>query len=65
MPKLSGESLKVTRAPPRPQPSPRKIMTFASQAGPKTLPNAQGAPKRFDNLKPSPGGGIMPKQQVY
>jgi hypothetical protein len=70
MPKLSGESLKVTRAPPRPQPS-RAIHHQPDPAGPKTAPNAMGASKRADALKPSPQksgparGGKMPGQMVY
>jgi hypothetical protein len=46
MPKSSGSSLKVVRAPPRPQPS-RKIKHFD-----QPVP-AGGAPKHADKIKPS------------
>ena len=69
MPKLSGEPLKVTRIAPKPQPS-RAILHGFGTPVPKTLPNAMGANKQADRLKPStqkgsPAGGKMNPQQVY
>ena len=69
--KASGESLKVTRAPAKPQPS-RQIKHGWTPSGAKTTPSAQGAWKRSDTLLPSPkktggGGGssVDPRQQRY
>jgi hypothetical protein len=69
MPKQSGESMKTVRTAPKPQPS-RAINHQPRPAGPKVLPNAQGAPKRSDALRPSPkrkspAGGSLKPQQVY
>jgi hypothetical protein len=41
------------RAAPRPQPVARAIKSFESAPGPKVEAMSQGAPKRFDALKPS------------
>jgi hypothetical protein len=61
MPKSSGQSLKVTRAPPKPQASrPIKQFTEAAPDG--------GAPKHADRLKAAEkkkSGSIDPRQQVY
>jgi len=58
--KSSGQSSKVTRAQPRPQPPSRPIKSFAPPAGPKVDPMSQGAPKQADKLtsggKPPQGG---------
>lgn len=64
MPKSSGQSMKTTRAPPKPQPS-RKIMKFAPPAGPRVEPMAMGAPKIAADLKPAEkekSGSIDPRQ---
>ena len=65
MPKNSGESLKTTRLTPKPQPSRPIKHGFGTPVGPKVLPNAMGAPKSADRLKPHPGDGKPKPQQVY
>jgi hypothetical protein len=67
MPKNAGQSLKVTRAPPKPQPS-RQIKRFAPPPTPLVRPMSPGAPKFADQLKPAAkpkSGSINPKQMVY
>jgi hypothetical protein len=71
MPKASGQSMRTIRTTPKPQPSRPIKHGFGTPPGPKTEPNAMGASKWADHLKPSSqkgspaGGGKMPGQQVY
>jgi hypothetical protein len=71
MAKLSGQPLKVTRAPPRPQPS-REIKRFEPPApGPHHRPPAATPPTPSNELAreavriASSPGGIDPRQQRY
>jgi hypothetical protein len=64
MPKLSGESMRTIHKAPKAAPSRPILHGFGTPVGPKVLPNAQGASKRYDNLKTSPGK-IDPRQQRY
>jgi hypothetical protein len=69
MPKASGQPNKPVILPRRPQPS-RAILHGFGTPVTKTLPNAQGANKQADHLRPSPkksgpARGSMKPQMVY
>jgi hypothetical protein len=70
MSKLSGESMKTKRAPPRAVAPGRAILHGFGTPVTKTTPSAMGANKRADTLLPSPkrtspARGKMPGQQVF
>jgi hypothetical protein len=65
MPKNSGESMRTIRTSPKPQPSRPIKHGFGRPVGPKVAPNAMGAPKRADALKPSPGDDKPKPQMVF
>jgi hypothetical protein len=69
--KASGQSMKTIRTTPRPQPSREIKHGFGTPVGPKVEPNAMGAPKQADRLrpssqkKPSGDGKVDPRQMRY